>query len=80
MESLDTGITMEEVCIDGQDVRPARRGTHYDYDNQAWVVDGRYVTCGHPQRPSKVYTFDCECYGKAHAGELHECSPTSCPA
>jgi hypothetical protein len=20
----------------------------YDYDNQAWVVDGKYVGCGHP--------------------------------
>ena len=21
----------------------------YDYDNQAWVVDGKYVRCGHPE-------------------------------
>ena len=33
----------------------------YDYDRQAWVVDGRYVRCGHPD--------PCNCYGKTHEGE-----------
>lgn len=35
----------------------------YDYTNQAWVVDGVYVACGHAP------TLHCSCYGKLHAGE-----------
>ena len=35
----------------------------YDYTNQAWVLNGVYVTCGHP--PDMV----CGCYGRDHAGE-----------
>jgi hypothetical protein len=35
----------------------------FDYDRQAWVVDGRYQTCAHPT------TMQCQCYGKLHAGE-----------
>lgn len=38
--------------------------TYYDYDIQAWIVDGRVASCGHPaaMRPA------C-CYAGAHAGE-----------
>lgn len=35
----------------------------YDYEHQAWVEDGRYVRCGHPE------DMGCQCYGKAHEGE-----------
>lgn len=35
----------------------------YDYANQAWVQDGRYVRCGHPE------VMACNCYGRLHAGE-----------
>jgi hypothetical protein len=35
----------------------------YDYANQAWVVDGKYVRCGHPE------SMACGCYGRVHAGE-----------
>lgn len=35
----------------------------YDYNNQAWVVDGRYKCCGHPD------SMNCRCYGRIHAGE-----------
>ena len=38
----------------------------YDYDNQAWIVDGKYVKCGHPD------SMDCKCYGKIHEGEKVE--------
>ena len=38
-------------------------GSHFDYTNQAWTVDGVYVRCGHPE------SMDCRCYGKAHAGQ-----------
>lgn len=35
----------------------------YDYDNQAYIVNGRYQRCGHPD------DMDCQCYGKEHEGE-----------
>ena len=36
----------------------------FDYTRQAWVVDGRYMRCGHHE------SMNCACYGKVHAGEL----------
>lgn len=35
----------------------------FDYSNQAWVIAGFYIRCGHPER------MNCKCYGKIHAGE-----------
>jgi hypothetical protein len=35
----------------------------FDYANQAWVSDGLYVDCSHPE------TMACGCYGRAHADE-----------
>ena len=35
----------------------------YDYENQAWYQDGKYVACGH------LLTMNCGCYGRIHAGE-----------
>ncbi len=35
----------------------------FDYVNQAWVRDGKYVRCGHPD------TMNCDCYGRLHEGE-----------
>lgn len=37
---------------------------HFDYKQQAWVINGRYVSCTHPE------SMNCKCYGKEHAGEL----------
>jgi hypothetical protein len=34
----------------------------FDYTNQAWVVDGRYVRCGHPEN------MNCSCFGKTYEG------------
>ena len=34
----------------------------FDYDNQAWIVNGRYQDCAHPP------PADCECYGRTHKG------------
>lgn len=34
----------------------------YDYTNQAWVENGRYVSCVHP-------SAQCGCYGKIHEDE-----------
>jgi hypothetical protein len=36
----------------------------YDYENQAWVVNGIYVDCGHPS------DMACGCYGREHKGEF----------
>ena len=33
----------------------------FDYEKQAWIVDGKYVRCGHDSA--------CNCYGKLHEGE-----------
>jgi hypothetical protein len=38
-------------------------GMRYDYENQAWIQDGRYIRCGHPA------AMNCGCYGKLHEGE-----------
>lgn len=35
----------------------------YDYLNQAFVLRGRYVRCGHPQE------MNCNCFGRRHANE-----------
>jgi len=37
--------------------------TAYDYRNQAWIVNGVYKRCGHPD------SMNCQCYGKLHEGE-----------
>jgi hypothetical protein len=39
------------------------RQVAYDYAHQAWIEDGRYVRCGHPE------SMNCQCYGRLHAGE-----------
>lgn len=46
---------------DGSD--GTRPEIQYDYDNQAWIKDGKYEDCGHPA------TQDCTCYGRKHAGK-----------
>ena len=43
----------------------------YDYEKQSWVVDGKYVRCGHPDE------MDCGCYGREHEGEKWA---ISCPS
>lgn len=35
----------------------------YDYKNQAWIRDGKYVRCGH------LESMKCNCYGRLHEGE-----------
>lgn len=41
----------------------------YDYTNQAWVRDGKYLPCNHD------LMFPCMCFGRAHAGEAVKNSP-----
>ena len=38
----------------------------YDYEKQVWIIDGKYLKCGHPE------SMNCRCYGKIHAGEIAE--------
>lgn len=38
----------------------------FDYDKQAWVVNGQYIRCGHPE------DMNCQCYGRIHEGEKTE--------
>ena len=40
-----------------------RLTTGYDYTNQAWVKNGKYVRCGHPDN------MGCSCYGKLNEGK-----------
>lgn len=47
----------------------ATKPTWYDYENQAWVENGKYVRCGHPEH------MNCGCYGKAHEGEAAQDCP-----
>ena len=41
----------------------AKDMTVYDYTNQAWIVNGVYARCGHPE------AMNCGCFGRLHAGE-----------
>ena len=45
----------------------ATKEVQYDYDNQAWIVDGVYQDCGHPESMAT----ECArlCYGRKHKGE-----------
>jgi hypothetical protein len=36
---------------------------NYDYEKQAWVINGKYIRCGHPE------SMKCTCYGRLHEGE-----------
>lgn len=51
------------TCVNEYNYETGRLMNGYDYINQAWVLDGRYIRCGHPE------TMDCHCYGKDHDGE-----------
>lgn len=37
------------------------KSTVYDYENEAWIVDGKYQKCGHID--------ECQCYGTIHENE-----------
>jgi hypothetical protein len=62
-------LVSNRVAITAIQAIVERRGTSesesidYDYENQAWVVDGKYIRCGHPD------AMDCQCFGLEHQGE-----------
>lgn len=45
----------------------------YDYTNQAYVKDGIYLDCNHPQAGEMTVLGEvfegCDCFGREHAGE-----------
>jgi hypothetical protein len=43
--------------------RNGRLFNGFDYENQSWVLDGKYQRCGHPEE------MRCDCYGREHEGE-----------
>ncbi len=45
----------------------------FDYDHQAWVENGKYRRCGHPDE------MNCSCYGRVHQGEPPEPEPADLP-
>ena len=55
----------------GDEYRDGKMYNGYDYDNQAWVKDGKYVRCGHPE------SMDCRCYGKTHEGQPTQAQPVT---
>lgn len=36
----------------------------FDYYNQAWVVNKKYIRCGHPD------SMECGCYGRINEGKI----------
>lgn len=50
--------------------------TQFDYVNQAWTVDGRYVACGHIKDSGGRCQFSC--YGTLHAGQPMEAEQDLC--
>jgi hypothetical protein len=49
---------MSRTFIDSDKTRQS-----YDYENQVWIIDGKYTRCNHPD------AMNCGCYGKTHAGK-----------
>ena len=60
---METDLTFEEFVDNVNEGK-----THYDYKNKAWIKGGRVVNCGHPN------SMNCQCYQRAHAGEIHICN------
>jgi hypothetical protein len=54
---------MSRTSSDQFDEVTGRLMNGFDYDRAAWVKDGRYVRCGHPE------SMRCPCYGRKHQGE-----------
>jgi hypothetical protein len=49
-------------------IEGVERVIQYDYDNQAWVCDGIYQNCAHPDRMCGPNAPD-PCWQRLHAGE-----------
>jgi hypothetical protein len=62
--ALAGGATLIEIAAtpDPSPAQDAETITGFDYTNQAWVQNGRYVPCGH------LDEHGCNCFGKLNAG------------
>jgi hypothetical protein len=57
-------FTVEQVrAASDRDIDLSPFGFGFDYQNQAWIENGKYLPCAHPA------SMNCQCYGKIHAGE-----------
>ena len=59
----DRHLDTVQYTVSNQDIVESKGEVFYDYENQAWVVNGRYEGCGH--------LMACSCYGRIHAGEWY---------
>ena len=57
------GLTVHGTLGDLETHQATHYETQYDYDNQAWVVNGVYARCYHSA------SMGCNCYGRLHEGE-----------
>ena len=57
------GVQVEGTLGDLERHQSIHLDTRYDYDNQAWIVNGKYARCYHPA------SMKCGCYGRLHEGE-----------
>jgi hypothetical protein len=53
--------TFERQSITIRREKKPVKANGYDYRHQAYVINGRYVACGHGN--------PCDCYGTVHAGQ-----------
>ena len=53
-----------ETLDDNPQSKETPQSITFDYVNQAWIVNGHYIRCGHPDN------MQCDCYGRLHQGEL----------
>ena len=57
-----TNLQIDTLARDG--ILVDANGLGYDYANQTWIKNGRFISCDHPEN------MNCQCYGKLHYGEL----------
>ena len=54
---------------DNGEVTGVRREIQYDYDNQAWIIDGIYQDCAHPDSICGPNAPIRPCWQRLHRGE-----------
>lgn len=58
-------VTLQQIALaDSHEIQIDECGFGFDYQNQAWIQDGRYLRCGHPE------DMPCQCYGRLYEGEI----------
>jgi conjugal transfer/entry exclusion protein len=67
MKNFDPEGYAEHVLAHVKAVPAQPREIQYDYDNQAWIINGVYQNCNHPA--SMARQCEASCYGRMHQGE-----------